>query len=288
MKLKYVENGIPTVGASSSRLWKNMLNMLQTVKENTAWTHYESKVDFWYSDWTEGEIIPTGHILDKSYAVKEFKFEREKKLDLPAQKNILTNYFCHLDDIPDPVMKGDKSVVMISKEAVELEIEQYKYSLIGRLPQLEINLQEIRAQAISKWKLKGLHLEYWSPTNLMALGKALGTPIRVDNSTRHREFGVYARVLIEIDFAKTIPQRIYYEDEGVEVWQPIQIVEYPKFCSHCKIIDHIVSDCKAVQKAIVEGDKHKAEQEKLKSKKNNKFAGDRKKHEADKMKEALD
>ncbi|KAF6140472.1 hypothetical protein GIB67_010302, partial [Kingdonia uniflora] len=43
-----------------------------------------------------------------------------------------------LEDIPGPVMKK----------------EHYKYTIIGRLPQLEINLQENRPQAISKWKLK--------------------------------------------------------------------------------------------------------------------------------------
>ncbi|KAK9267663.1 hypothetical protein L1049_010094 [Liquidambar formosana] len=40
-----------------------------------------------------GENVSAGLVLDGTYQLKNFKPER-KKLDLPAQKNLLTNYFC--------------------------------------------------------------------------------------------------------------------------------------------------------------------------------------------------
>ncbi|OVA00201.1 XPG/Rad2 endonuclease [Macleaya cordata] len=41
------------------------------------------------------KIVLTGLALDRNYKPKEFKSERERKqLELPAQKNVLTNYFC--------------------------------------------------------------------------------------------------------------------------------------------------------------------------------------------------
>ncbi|XP_043698648.1 exonuclease 1 isoform X2 [Telopea speciosissima] len=41
------------------------------------------------------EIVRGGLVLDKTYLLKNFKSDCERrKLDLPAQKNVLTNYFC--------------------------------------------------------------------------------------------------------------------------------------------------------------------------------------------------
>ncbi|KAJ4980791.1 hypothetical protein NE237_031628 [Protea cynaroides] len=41
------------------------------------------------------EIVRAGLVLDKTYLLKNFKSDSERrKLDLPAQKNVLTNYFC--------------------------------------------------------------------------------------------------------------------------------------------------------------------------------------------------
>ncbi|PIA30599.1 hypothetical protein AQUCO_05500130v1 [Aquilegia coerulea] len=43
----------------------------------------------------QGEIVQTGFVVDRTYIGKEFKHEKERKpLDLPAKKNVLTNYFC--------------------------------------------------------------------------------------------------------------------------------------------------------------------------------------------------
>ncbi|XP_042483838.1 exonuclease 1 isoform X2 [Macadamia integrifolia] len=42
------------------------------------------------------EIVRVGLVLDKTYLLKNFKSDCERrKLDLPAQKNVLTNYFCN-------------------------------------------------------------------------------------------------------------------------------------------------------------------------------------------------
>ncbi|XP_076885374.1 exonuclease 1-like [Bidens hawaiensis] len=43
----------------------------------------------------QGECVTDGPVLDETYNLKSFKPEAaKKKLDLPAQKNLLTNYFC--------------------------------------------------------------------------------------------------------------------------------------------------------------------------------------------------
>ncbi|XP_057949095.1 exonuclease 1 [Malania oleifera] len=43
----------------------------------------------------QGQNVTTGVVLDQAYQLESFKPESErKKLDLPVQKNLLTNYFC--------------------------------------------------------------------------------------------------------------------------------------------------------------------------------------------------
>ncbi|XP_059669371.1 exonuclease 1 [Cornus florida] len=43
----------------------------------------------------QGEDVSAGMVLDRTYRLKSFKPEvKNKMLDLPAQKNLLTNYFC--------------------------------------------------------------------------------------------------------------------------------------------------------------------------------------------------
>ncbi|KAF6161821.1 hypothetical protein GIB67_008582 [Kingdonia uniflora] len=199
----------------------------------------------------------------------------------------------NLELIPNPTIVGDKTVVTFSKAAVQ-EVEYYKHSLISKLPMLSITLDEIRLQAMGKWKLKGsckfiaigrgffvirldneddkmrvwlggtwfiekqplrllqwtrrfdpeqhkntcticwvrftkLPLEFWAVHNLMSMGKALGTPIRVDNFTRNKEFGFFTCVLVEIDFSKPIPNTITLDDEGVELIQEVQIPDHLNF-----------------------------------------------------------
>lgn len=48
----------------------------------------------------------------------------------------------------------------------------------------------------------------------MVLGKGLGTPIGVDQRTINKEYGYFANVLVDIDLAKPVPDRIIIKEEG--------------------------------------------------------------------------
>ncbi|XP_026417310.1 uncharacterized protein LOC113312789 [Papaver somniferum] len=54
--------------------------------------------------------------------------------------------------------------------------------------------------------LPGLSLEYWDEKTLFTICRALGDPIKVDEATLSYDNGYYARVLVNIDLAKTIPR----------------------------------------------------------------------------------
>ncbi|KAF6160463.1 hypothetical protein GIB67_019232 [Kingdonia uniflora] len=121
-------------------------------------------------------------------------------------------------------------------------------------PDFDINKQKI-THAMVWVKFPGLGTEYWEEDVLMSIARTVGNPVQVDNSTLCRNTGFYATVLVDADFSKTIPRKIMIEREGFEFCQEIQLGRTPKICSHCKVVGHLVSECRDVVKEI--------EQEKL-------------------------
>ncbi|XP_026443171.1 uncharacterized protein LOC113343064 [Papaver somniferum] len=93
-------------------------------------------------------------------------------------------------------------------------------------------------------KFPSLPVEMWVEKTLLALGKSLGTPIVVDKRTLNHEYGHYASVLIDIDFAKHDTDSVYVEVDGRHFLQPIEILKQPKFCSKCKIVGHLDKECR--------------------------------------------
>ncbi|KAF9610625.1 hypothetical protein IFM89_023700 [Coptis chinensis] len=58
--------------------------------------------------------------------------------------------------------------------------------------------REIQSHVALWVRFPGLSLEYWEVKNLLAMGRALGRPIHVDETTAKRELGFYASVLVDI------------------------------------------------------------------------------------------
>ncbi|XP_026430543.1 uncharacterized protein LOC113327581 [Papaver somniferum] len=104
-----------------------------------------------------------------------------------------------------------------------------------------------------------LPVELWTEKSLLSIGKILGNPIVVDEKTLKLDYGFYASVLIDIDFAKHIPERIHITSGGKEFWQYIDIQKYPKFCSKCNIIGHVDAECKK-KSTKIDGNKEKQQQ----------------------------
>ncbi|XP_026420089.1 uncharacterized protein LOC113316073 [Papaver somniferum] len=55
----------------------------------------------------------------------------------------------------------------------------------------------------------GLSLEYWDEKTLFKISRSIGNPIKVDAATLNYQSGYYAKVLIEIDLAKSIPNKLW-------------------------------------------------------------------------------
>ncbi|XP_026443170.1 uncharacterized protein LOC113343063 [Papaver somniferum] len=99
-------------------------------------------------------------------------------------------------------------------------------------------------------KFPGLPVEYWIEKNLLAFGKSLGTPVVVYKGTLDHEYGYYASVLIDINFAELDTDGIHIMVGGRDFWQPIEIQKRPKFRTKCKIIGHVDSKCRKNHKNL--------------------------------------
>ncbi|XP_026448820.1 uncharacterized protein LOC113349111 [Papaver somniferum] len=72
----------------------------------------------------------------------------------------------------------------------------------------------------------------------------IGNPIKIDNATANCEVGYYVNVLVEIDFAKHVPSKVWIGTKYGGFFQDVLIPDCPKFCSYCKIVGHFNSECK--------------------------------------------
>ncbi|XP_026436549.1 uncharacterized protein LOC113334527 [Papaver somniferum] len=72
----------------------------------------------------------------------------------------------------------------------------------------------------------------------------IGTPLKIDNATARCEVGYYANVLVEVDFSQHTPSKVWIGTKYEGFFQDVMIPNCPKFCSSCKIVGHLNSECK--------------------------------------------
>ncbi|XP_026439455.1 uncharacterized protein LOC113338212, partial [Papaver somniferum] len=102
-------------------------------------------------------------------------------------------------------------------------------NLIEWFPGFDADKQ--RTSHASMWvKFPGLPLEFWIEKTLLAMEKSLGTSIVVDKSTLEHEYGHFASVLVDINFAETATDSIHVTVGGLDFWQPVEIQKKPNFC----------------------------------------------------------
>ncbi|KAL6212154.1 hypothetical protein ACLB2K_017375 [Fragaria x ananassa] len=87
----------------------------------------------------------------------------------------------------------------------------------------------------------GLSQDYWHPQHLMEIAHGVGTPLQLDKATKEREFGYYARVLVDVDLARDLPSSLMIERENHCF--PIEVI-YENLCSHCGLVGHSADRCK--------------------------------------------
>jgi len=56
--------------------------------------------------------------------------------------------------------------------------------------------------------------EYLHKKTLMKISSGLGTPLIIDDATLNRRFGLYARVLVDVDLSEKLFENVIVEREG--------------------------------------------------------------------------
>lgn len=100
------------------------------------------------------------------------------------QKNVAKGHMC----------SSDPCMLKLSKWSVDFNTNSVKYT---------------HAQC---WILiRRLTQEYWRPRILIEIGTTVSTLIALDESTRSRNFGHFARLLVDIDLSGNLPNEILVE-----------------------------------------------------------------------------
>ncbi|KAL6194627.1 hypothetical protein ACLB2K_035708 [Fragaria x ananassa] len=95
-----------------------------------------------------------------------------------------------------------------------------------------------------------LGLEFWETQTLFEIASGIGIPIKVDNYTLERRYGLFARILIDIDLTIDPPLDLVVERESGEAL--VLHVEYeklPSLCTNCGNLGHVVSGCNSVKRS---------------------------------------
>ncbi|KAF6136500.1 hypothetical protein GIB67_035059 [Kingdonia uniflora] len=101
-------------------------------------------------------------------------------------------------------------------------------------------------------RFPGMGMEYWEEDFLISIARTMGRPVNVDASTLQGNSGFYVSVLVEVDLAKSIPQKVLIEGEDSDFWQEVVLGHLPKFCNNCKVIGHLVYDCRDMKKDMID------------------------------------
>lgn len=86
---------------------------------------------------------------------------------------------------------------------------------------------------------------YWEHQTLFEIAKGVGMPIKLDPRTTDRSLGLYARILVEVDFSRPLLDQLkVFRAEGHSVTVGIEYETKPNVCGLCGLVGHLDSNCK--------------------------------------------
>ncbi|XP_026396058.1 uncharacterized protein LOC113290690 [Papaver somniferum] len=163
--------------------------------------------------------------------------------------------------------------IELPDDLFEESLDPWRFSLIGRLNLHQLKFIDDAILLRRQWKLTGdckiiplgrgfftikldneIDRQYIKEGKcevlnqvlqiLFKICKEIGTPIKLDEATAKCEVGYYANVLVEIDFAKIVPNKVWIGTKYGGFLQNISIPVCPKFCHNCKIVGHNNVECR--------------------------------------------
>lgn len=77
---------------------------------------------------------------------------------------------------------------------------------------------------------------------MYSIGRGLDTPLKIDKKTIEKEIGLFARILIDVDLAHQIPERLLIQRKELEFFVFVEVENCPSFCSSCGAVGHANED----------------------------------------------
>ncbi|XP_049360657.1 uncharacterized protein LOC125825359 [Solanum verrucosum] len=104
----------------------------------------------------------------------------------------------------------------------------------------EFNFKEEVLNAVPIWvKLPDLPLNWWSVSTLSKIGSGLGTPLYADACTTNIDRISYARILVEMDAAKPLPEAIKIGDPKGKIIDQKIVYDWRRvYCQKCCQVGH--------------------------------------------------
>ena len=117
--------------------------------------------------------------------------------------------------------------------------------LIVRRWEAEMKSLEFSMAKLPLWiQLSNIPLELFSQKGISYIASGLGNPLYMDRITTSQQRLAYARVCVEVEASKTIPQSLEIElKNGITVHVHVEIPWQPAKCSQCCIFGHGDKDC---------------------------------------------
>lgn len=89
--------------------------------------------------------------------------------------------------------------------------------------------------------------EYWRTKTLYEIASGLGTPLTIDEATQNKRFGLYDRVLLDVDLSEKLFDSVMVEREGHAFPVSVQFERQPQYCAHCKLLGHSIQNKESIE-----------------------------------------
>ncbi|XP_042005569.1 uncharacterized protein LOC121754260 [Salvia splendens] len=90
-----------------------------------------------------------------------------------------------------------------------------------------------------------LPVHLFEESSLVAIGEMLGKPVQVDRATITRSRVSFARICVEVDLSRPIPEEIDIDIAGKHVTLKVKWDKIPLYCNECKHVGHSAMSCYA-------------------------------------------
>ncbi|XP_057770861.1 uncharacterized protein LOC130990652 [Salvia miltiorrhiza] len=92
-----------------------------------------------------------------------------------------------------------------------------------------------------------LPIEYWHEEVIAGVARYVDHPIRIDGASTTRDFGQFARVLVELNMAKPLPNTLLFDADDHAFHIEFSYEQLPHYCPRCKIMGHSPDKCQKIK-----------------------------------------